>query len=71
MVGELKRGDAVMMYTDGMVETRDRDIALGIDKMLGRTDQMLRGDFQGGAERLIDSLGSRNDDRALVLVHRN
>lgn len=69
--GQIRTGDAVMMYTDGMVETRDKDIGLGIDKMLGRTDQLLRGEFQGGAERLIDSLGSRNDDRALVLVHRN
>ncbi len=68
--GDLRPGDAVMMYTDGMVETRDKDIGLGIDKMLGRTDQLLRGEFEGGAERLIDSLGSRNDDRALVLVHR-
>jgi hypothetical protein len=70
VTGELRRGDAVMMYTDGMVETRDKDIQLGIDRMLGRTDQLLRGEFEGGAERLIGSLGSRNDDRALVLVHR-
>lgn len=70
VVGELKPGDAIMMYTDGMVETRDKDIALGIDRMLGKTDLLLRGDFEGGAERLIGSLGSRNDDRALVLVFR-
>jgi len=68
--GELRPGDALMLYTDGMVETRDRDIGLGIDRMLGRTDQLLRGVFEGGAERLISAIGSRNDDRALVLVHR-
>ena len=68
--GELRPGDAVMMYTDGMVETRDKDIALGIDRMLGKADLLLRGGFEGGAERLIGSLGSRNDDRALVLVFR-
>ena len=55
---------------DGMVETRDKDIGLGIDRMLGSADQLLRGEFEGGAERLIGALGSRNDDRALVLVHR-
>ncbi len=70
VTGELRPGDAVMMYTDGMVETRDKDIGLGIDRMLGRTDQLLRGEFEGGAEKLIGSLGSRNDDRALVLVSR-
>jgi hypothetical protein len=68
--GQLRPGDLIMLYTDGMVETRDRDISLGIDRMLGRADQLLRGGFEGGAERLIDAIGSRNDDRALVLVHR-
>ncbi|MGZ5399952.1 MAG: PP2C family protein-serine/threonine phosphatase [Nocardioides sp.] len=70
VVGELKPGDAVMLYTDGMVETRDKDIALGIDRMLGQSDLLLRGEFEGGAERLIGALGSRNDDRAMVLVFR-
>ena len=37
----------MMMYTDGMVETRDRDIGLGIDRMLGQADQLLRGRVRG------------------------
>lgn len=68
--GELRPGDALMLYTDGMVETRDKDIGLGIDRMLGQSDQLLRGSFVGGAERLIRDIGSRNDDRALVLLFR-
>ena len=68
--GEMRPGDALLLYTDGMVETRNRDIALGIDRMLGQAERLLRGRFEGGAERLIDSLGSRSDDRALLLVHR-
>ena len=44
--------------------------AIGIDRMLGQAERLLRGDFEGGADRLVDALGSRNDDRALVLVHR-
>jgi hypothetical protein len=68
--GQLRPGDALMLYTDGMVETRDRDIGLGIDRMLGQADHLLRGEFEGGAERLVGALGSRNDDRALVLLHR-
>ncbi len=70
VTGELRRGDALLLYTDGMVETRDRDIDLGIDKMLGQADLLLRGHFDGGAEKLIGAIGSRNDDRALVLLHR-
>ncbi|GAB3037172.1 hypothetical protein GCM10011376_31780 [Nocardioides flavus (ex Wang et al. 2016)] len=68
--GEMRHGDALLLYTDGMVETRTRDIALGIDRMLGQAERLLRGQFEGGATRLIEALGSRNDDRALLLVHR-
>ena len=59
-----------MLYTDGLVETPTKDIGLGIDRMLGQAEHLLRGQFDGGAQRLIDSLGSRSDDRALVLVSR-
>lgn len=68
--GQLRPGDALLLYTDGMVETPRRDIGLGIDRMLGQAERLLRGTFDGGADRLVDSLGSENDDRALVLVHR-
>ena len=68
--GQMRRGDALLLYTDGMVETRTRDISLGIDRMLGQAERLLRGEFEGGATRLVEALGSRNDDRALLLVHR-
>jgi hypothetical protein len=68
--GVVRRGDALLLYTDGMVETRRRDIALGIDRLLGQAERLLRGNFDGGATRLVESLGSRNDDRALLVVHR-
>ena len=68
--GIMRRGDALLLYTDGMVETPHRDIMLGVDKMLGRAERLLRGGFDGGAKRIIESIGSRNDDRALLLVHR-
>lgn len=69
-VGVMRSGDALLLYTDGMVETRSRDITLGIDRMLGQAERLLRGDFEGGAARLIEALGAPNDDRALLLVHR-
>jgi Stage II sporulation protein E (SpoIIE) len=68
--GLLRPGDALLLYTDGMVETRGRDIGLGIDRLLGQAERLLRGNFDGGATRLVDTLGSQNDDRALLVVHR-
>jgi hypothetical protein len=68
--GRLNRGDAVMLYTDGMVESRTRDIGLGIDRMLGQAQRLFQQGFENGARRLIDVVGAANDDRALLLVHR-
>jgi hypothetical protein len=70
VAGNLHRGDALLLYTDGLVETPQRDISLGIDKLLGQGEQLLRAGFDGGAHRLIDRLESMNDDRALLLLHR-
>lgn len=68
--GRLGRGDAALLYTDGMVEEPRRDIDLGIDRMLGEAERLLRGSFVGGAERLASRLGSPHDDRAMLIVHR-
>jgi hypothetical protein len=68
--GTLNYGDALLMYTDGLVETPERDISLGIDRLLGQGERMLRTGFENGARRLIDELESMSDDRALFLLHR-
>lgn len=68
--GRLAPGDALFLYTDGLVETSTRDISLGIDRLLGEGERMVRGGFQGSAERLVKRLGSSDDDCALVVVQR-
>ena len=69
--GPAGRHDALLLYTDGMVEEPRRDIDLGIDRMLGEAEHLLRGSFEGAARRLVDALGSRDDDRAMVVVSRS
>jgi Stage II sporulation protein E (SpoIIE) len=70
ITGRLERGDALLLFTDGVVETPQRDISLGIDKLLGQGERLLTAGFERGAERLLDRLESLNDDRALLLLHR-
>lgn len=70
VVGVLRPGDALLLYTDGMVETPRREVGIGIDRMLGQAERLFRAGFGGGADRLVNALGSENDDRALVLIHR-
>jgi Stage II sporulation protein E (SpoIIE) len=68
--GTLRRSDALLLYTDGMVELPRRDIDMGIDRMLGEVERMVRGDLVGATQRLVDTLGSRSDDRAMLLLTR-
>ncbi len=67
--GNLRSGDTLLLYTDGLVEAPDRDMTTGIDKLLGQGDRLLQKGFEDGAKRLIETLGSTNDDRALLLIH--
>lgn len=69
VTGVLRVGDALLLYTDGVVESRRRDLTAGIDRLAGNAER-LRGDFAHGAEKLVDSSGTVDDDRALVLIHR-
>nr|WP_246280146.1 PP2C family protein-serine/threonine phosphatase [Nocardioides daedukensis] len=66
----IRPGDAVLLYTDGLVETPTRDISLGIDRLQGQAEREILGGFQHYTDRLIDALGSADDDRALLLLHR-
>ncbi|HWU23473.1 MAG TPA: PP2C family protein-serine/threonine phosphatase [Nocardioides sp.] len=68
--GRLAPGDSLVLYTDGMVEEPRRDIELGIDAMLGEAESLLRGTWDGLAARLVAAVGSPEDDRALLVVHR-
>jgi Stage II sporulation protein E (SpoIIE) len=68
--GRMLPDDALVMYTDGVVETVSRDIGSGIDKLAGRAQLLFPSGYDRAAQRLIGQLATRNDDAALVLVHR-
>ncbi|MFI2028849.1 PP2C family protein-serine/threonine phosphatase [Streptomyces buecherae] len=69
--GNLRPGDVLMLFTDGLVETSERDIADGIDRLTGEADRYVASGFQGAAWHLIESVAKDvNDDRALLLICR-
>ncbi len=68
----LGRGDALVLYTDGVVESRARDLVVGVDRMLGAAERLVRGGFAGGAKRLCASArAGETDDRAVVMIWRD
>ncbi len=69
--GRLDRGDALLLYTDGLVEVAGRDLSVGIDRLLGHAERLVTRGFRDGARRLVDVVPlEENDDRALVLIWR-
>jgi hypothetical protein len=68
--GRLLADDALVMYTDGVVETVSRDIGSGIDKLAGKVQLLFPTGYDRAAQKLIGQLATHNDDAALVLVHR-
>ena len=72
LTGTLGRGDALMLYTDGVVEVSGRDLTMGIDKLVGEAERLIGRGFVGGAQRLLSAMRSGAiDDRAMVLLWRD
>ena len=71
VTGTLDPGDALLMYTDGLVEVPGRDLSSGIDKLLGEAERAVSQGYAGGADALVTRVAAdSSDDRGLVLLRR-
>src|ERR1700728_3005198 len=71
--GVLRRGDAIMMYTDGLVEAPRQDIDEGIQRLLGEAQRLVIDGFRKGAPDLVTTMQrtvNSGDDCALVVIWR-
>jgi signal transduction histidine kinase/DNA-binding response OmpR family regulator/serine phosphatase RsbU (regulator of sigma subunit)/anti-sigma regulatory factor (Ser/Thr protein kinase) len=67
---ELPVGALLVLYTDGLVERRDRNIDDGIDVLTAQVER-LDGPIESAPERLVAELaGTETDDDVAVLVAR-
>ncbi|MFB6564422.1 PP2C family protein-serine/threonine phosphatase [Streptomyces sp. NPDC058682] len=70
--GNLRPGDVLMLFTDGLVETSDREISEGMDRLTGEADRYVAAGWDGAAWHLIEKVAKDvNDDRALLLIRRS
>lgn len=68
--GVLGPGDALLFYTDGVVESRTDDLDVGIDWLREIAAVAIREGAVGSARRMIRQVERGDDDRAVLLLTR-
>jgi serine phosphatase RsbU (regulator of sigma subunit) len=68
-VGTLQHGDALMFYTDGVVESRSRDFTSGIEWLRGRARELVETGFDEVPRKIMAEVDA-GDDRAILLLAR-
>ena len=68
--GRLDRGDALLFYSDGVIESRGRDLVDGIDRMLGVASMSVLGQGDVARDVCESARSGEDDDRAALAVRR-
>jgi hypothetical protein len=68
--GTLEPGQALLLYTDGVVETRTADLDRGVAWLQHEAQEAVHSGFAGAARRILSSVEAEDDDRAVIVVRR-
>lgn len=69
--GQLSMGDALMIYSDGIIESRGHDLTEGTDRMLGAASEAMVRRGNSIADAVVSSARSGEaDDRAVFVIVR-
>lgn len=69
--GTLAMGDALMIYSDGIIESRKHDLTEGTDRMLGAAaEAMVRGGHSVADAVVSQARSGEADDRAVFVIVR-
>ncbi len=68
--GRLDPGEALLFYTDGVVESRHADLDDGIAWLQRTARDAVVGGFDGAARRIVRQVARGDDDRAVLVLAR-
>lgn len=69
--GRLETGDALMFYTDGVVESHSQDFTAGIEWLRETAQSVVATGFDLAAKRILGRVKATDDDRAVLIVRRD
>jgi hypothetical protein len=68
--GTLAPGEALMFYTDGVIESRSADLDEGIAWLRRTGREAVASGFDGAARRIVRQVARGDDDRAVLILAR-